>query len=978
MVISPFYSSQQTSAFQGLVEKIARMKFVYTLVFFLSIHIVVSGQITGIVIDSSNQKPIDKSLIGLVIKALPGDTSYFFTDENGQFSISPVPTTPFTLVFNQLGFQPVAKYFPVNTVEKQIKVGKIILAPRVKMLGEVVVTAMPIIIKEDTIEYRADAFKVKENATTEDLLKKLPGVSVDKDGNVTAQGKTVTKVRVNGKDFFGGDVQTATKELPANIIEKVQVIDDYGDQATVSGIKDGEPEKIINLTIKKDKNKGVFGRATAGIGTNDRYATSFNANYFNNKQQISLLGNSNNANQSLFNFGGGNSNNVGMGNMMRQGQRMMSDMGGGSGIMNAAQNGDQSFISGGQSNNSGITTAHSTGLNYRDDWGHGMSVYGSYSYSNRDNNAIQTTSTQNIFESGSLINNQNSTSNNRSNNHRLFLNFEYQIDSFNYLKVSPTITYANTHNNTVSAFDYNELSGLKTSEGFNNSQKATNTPNYSGTILYNHRFRKRGRNISANLSLGTGENNSDQNTQNNTTVLTTPINNFTRYQYINQLNNTHNYGIRITYSEPLSKTRNLDIAASHNLNYTRNNKSTYDANPANLNPILLPGLSNDFENNFFNNRVGVSVRTTMKKYNYTLGVSMQPVSLKGKSLTKDSSYKTINRINVFPIARFQYNFSKTKTLSANYSGNATQPTFTQLQEVVDNSNPQFVTKGNPLLKPSINHNINFSYNNFHFSSGRVIFTNFTFSSIQNQIVNNVISTGRQGGQLSIPENVNGYFNVNGFYLYSRPFKQRKYVLTLTGSINYNHNINLIDSIRNIGKNWIGSQGFVFEFNYKTWLQWGLGASYSLNDVKYTTPGANTLSTLQNTNSSALTLTSNIDIDLKEKWILKYNFDYTFNYGINAAVSQNLAILNASIERQLFKKKNGVIKLAAYDLFNQNTNISRSVTANAITDSRSNRLTRYFLLSFTYRLQKFQGQRPQTGGFRGMGPQENKNAEIKVF
>jgi hypothetical protein len=307
-------------------------------------------------------------------------------------------------------------------------------------------------------------------------------------------------------------------------------------------------------------------------------------------------------------------------------------------------------------------------------------------------------------------------------------------------------------------------------------------------------------------------------------------------------------------------------------------------------------------------------------------------------------------VNVFPIARITYNFSKTKTFTANYSGNATQPTFNQLQDVVDISNPQAATKGNPLLKPAINHNINVSFNNFNFVSGKVIFTNLTISTIQNQIVNNVVLRNGGGSQISTPENVNGFYNIAGFYTYSRPFQKRKYVLTLTGTVNYNNNINLVDSIRNIGKNWIASQGFMFEYNYKTWLEFGMGASYSLNDVKYIKPAGKELEALRNTNSSALTISSNIDIDLPKGLVIKYNFDYTFNYGLNAEVTRNMAILNASVEKQFFKKKNGILKLSAFDVFNQNININRSVSANAIVDTRTNRLTRFFMLTFSKKLQ----------------------------
>jgi hypothetical protein len=344
---------------------------------------------------------------------------------------------------------------------------------------------------------------------------------------------------------------------------------------------------------------------------------------------------------------------------------------------------------------------------------------------------------------------------------------------------------------------------------------------------------------------------------------------------------------------------------------------------------------------------------------------VQPVDLRGKSITKDSAYKAITRVNIFPIARLVYNFSRTKAVNINYSGNATQPTFTQLQPVLDVSNQQSLSTGNPNLKPAISQNVNLSYNSFNFISGKVLFTNITFSTIKNQIVNNTINNGA-GRQLSIPENVNGYYNMMGLYTYSKPYKNRKYVLTINGSANYNHNINLIDSLKNIGKNWIVSQGFVFEYNVKDWLELGAGINYSLNDVKYKNK-SNKATTLQNSNSNAWSLTNNINIDLTKRLILKYDVDYTINNGLASGVSKNPVLMNASLEQQLFKKKNGIIKLAAYDLFKQNTNITRTVNANAIVDSRTNRLTRYFMLTFTYRLQKFAGVTMQGGGgMRSMG------------
>lgn len=908
-----------------------------------------NAQVKGTLIDSATIKPIENAVIGLVVKLNPGDTSYTFTNDQGQFRFDNVPASGFSIIIRHLGYWPIAKYVPVNKVEKIIDVGSFVMAHDAKLLSEVVVEAPAIVVKEDTIEYNASSFKTKEGAVVEDLIKKMPGIQVDKDGNVTAQGKAVTRVKVNGKDFFGGDVKTATKELPANIVDKIQIIDDYGDQATVSGIKDGDPDKVMNIQIKKDKNKGFFGRVTAGYGTQDRYQASFNGNYFNNDLQISVLGNSNNTNTSLFNFSGGG--NRGATSMMKSGMAVMSNMGG----MN---NLDASAFSGG--NNNGISTTNSYGFNYRDQWSKRISVYGSYSYNHKNTSQLQTSSSQNFYDTSSYVNNQNINNSTWGNSHRFTFNIEYQVDSFNYLKISPSINYSGNNANNYSVFDYKKFDSTKTTDGSNSNLNNSTAPNLALTLLYNHKFRKRGRNFSASVSLGTSNNNSDQDVANLSYQYVPPFAGPRNiFQYINQENNNHNYGARFTYSEPLNKYQSIDLSYSHNFNYSRNNRETFNVDSATQAKTLNSILSNDYENDFYNNRIGLSLRTTKKKYNYTIGISLQPVNLQGNSITKDSAYKTIRRANVFPIARFVYNFNRTKTLNFSYNGNATQPSFSQLQPVPDQSNQQNITLGNPNLKPSMNHNMNLSFNNFNFISGKVLFTNVSFSTIKNQIVYNNISQGA-GRQLSIPENVNGYYNLLGFYVYSKPYKNRKYVISARGTANYNHNINLIDSIRNIGQNWVLSQGLNFEYNYKEILELAAGITYSLNDVHYKNKTGSALTTLQNSSSNAWTFSSNMNLNITKTLVLKYDIDYTINTGLASNVSKNQVVMNSSLEQQFFKKKNGILKIEAFDLFKQNSNISRSVTANQIIDSRTNRLTRYFIASFTYRIQRFAGKSTTPG------------------
>jgi hypothetical protein len=492
--------------------------------------------------------------------------------------------------------------------------------------------------------------------------------------------------------------------------------------------------------------------------------------------------------------------------MMRSGMSAVSDMGGMGMASSILQSGDLGQLGG---SNSGIAATNAVGTNFRDQWGKRVSVYGSYSYSHKNNSLLQNTAAQNFYANNSFLNHQDQNNQTIGDSHRGTFNLEYQIDSFNYIKISPSINYSKNIGNNKSWFDYIQTGGIKSSDGSNVNQSVSTAPNLSANILFNHKFRKRGRNFSASVNLGNSESNSTQDIVNLSNQYIPPFIGYRNaFQYIDQQNNNHSYGLRLTYSEPLSKTRNLDFSLSHNNNYSRNDKKTFNVDSASKVQTLNSLLSNDFENNFYNNRAGISLRTTTKKYNYTLGLSFQPVDLQGKSITKDSAYKPIKRLNVFPILRAVYNFSRTKALNFNYSGNATQPSFTQLQPVLDVSNQQNITQGNPYLKPSINHNLNFSYNNFNFITGKVFFSNFTFSTIKNQIINNNINKGA-GRQLSIPENVNGYYNLLGLYTYSRPYKNRKYVITFNGSANYNHNINLIDSNKNIGQNWIVNQGFNF-------------------------------------------------------------------------------------------------------------------------------------------------------------------------
>ncbi len=915
---------------------------VLSLIGFTTVVYAQSGSVRGKVYDSSHFA-LPGATVAL-IKKNSSDTLRTVTDKEGLFSFQQVNVTSFSISVSNAGMETITQDFEFEAGKTDLNVGSITMLPLFTTLQEVVLSPPPMVIKEDTVEFRADSFNVRPNSNVEDLLKKLPGLQVNSDGSITAQGKTITKIKVNGKDFFGGDPKTATRELPADIIDKIQVVDDYGELAAASGIRDGDPDIIINLELKKDKNKGVFGRAAAGYGTDDRYQATVNANVFKESTQLSVLGNLNNINQNLFDFSNANNRRGGGGQM-----RNIRSGGGGGG--NSSGDGGTSDSN---ANQNGITDNKSIGLNFRSDFRNNKgSFYGNYSFANRNTIIERATSRQNI--AGNIFtNNQNNYANNIGSNHRANLNFEYNFDSLNFLKIIPNFSFNTGNNSTSGIFDYTNSEGFKTQEGYNRDAITSQSPNLSTSINYNRRFQKRGRNLSAEINLGTSYSISDDDKINFTKEYLTAIGVDSIYldQLISQNNRNRNYGVRLRYSEPVSKNRFLDLSYSYNFSYAKNDRSTYDIDSASGNSSFIDSLSNAYENRFINQQVGVSLRTINKKYNYSIGVNIQPAYLSGYSISKDSAYTPQRRLNVAPAARLSYNFSRTKRLNMNYNANFNQPSFNQLQPVKDVSNRQYQTQGNPDLKPEFSHNLRVFFNNFNFTSGRTLTAGFNGNLIQNRIVNNNINLDSSGAQLSRPENMNGYYTLTGFYNYSIPFQNRRYIISYNGTVNYNHDVGLVNSQKNTGNNWVTTQGLRLDINLQQWLELGVNGGYSLNSTKYTLTRNG-----ERMGSNAWTMGSNMRMDIPGGFILRYDVGYVINNGLSADVTGNPTLLNASIEKTIFKKKNGFIRLSGFDILNQNTNISRNVSGNAIIDNRVNRLTRYFMLTFTYRLMKFTGQQP---------------------
>ena len=878
------------------------------------------------------------------------DTIKTVSDEEGRFHFNQVRKKKLAVLVTYVGFRPFLNSYDFSQSDGEQQIWDVVMKPGDNTLQNLTLESSKIQIKEDTVSYVVDSTMYRKNDNVESMLKNLPGVQVDKDGTVTAQGKQVTKVKVNGKEFFGGDVTTATRELNADMVDKIQIIDDYGDQAAFTGIKDGDATKTMNIQLRKDKNKGYFGNATLGAGTEERYQASLSVNRFNDDQQISLLGYLNNNNASLFNFGsfGGGS----MGNMIGGMVRSFGIGSGGGGIASALGNLGVS---------DGIARTQSLGLNFRDNWGSKVSVYGSYSFSNRGTNTIREINQQNSFQNQTNTNTRFSNQYEVNENHRFSFNIEYKIDSFNYVKINPGITYRRTNGDYYTINNVFGKTGNKLTDGYIDEFAQYDQPSYTGNILYNHRFRKKGRTLSLNLSAGLSSNDGTDDLVNaNTYYINGNSFDTLNQQYITQNNDNRNYGIRASYTEPLSKKRSLEFNYAHNYQFTGNDRETFLVDPASGSKQFTDSLSSIYENEYTTDRFGVNFRTNEKKYNYSIGLAVQPATIRSRSVTGKYSYRQ-DILNYFPVVRFAYNFSRSRSLNINYSGNTTQPSFSQLQPVPDYSNQLYVTIGNPDLRPEFTNSFNLRYNNFDFISGNVFFGNLLFSFTNDKIVTNTIPVGGLGRQETRYLNSNGFFTASGFYNVSKPIRNRKYVFNLGGTLTYNNNVSYLNSEKNIGRNWLFIQRVATDIRIKKWLETTTGVNFTLNSTQYSLKSAS----LQNLSAQTWTFSHTTRIFLPRDFIISYDLDKTLNNGYSETVAVNPFIINATLEKQLFKKKNGSIKLQAFDLLNENISINRQVTANSITDTRTNRLGRYFMLSFIIRLNKFSGQ-TSTGMPPGMG------------
>ena len=902
------------------------------------------------------------------------DTSQVFgriTDRAGRFSYSLPAPGRFRIRFSFVGFQTKVEQIEVPAHGKVMEL--VFLEKDVVALDDVVVEAMRerVMVVGDTTIYNANAFQVNPDASAEDLVAKMPGVVVQ-DGSVQAQGEEVRRVLVDGREFFGEDPTTALRTLPAEIVEKIQVFDRLNDQAQFTGFDDGNTEKTINVITRSGRNIGQFGKLYGGYGLDDRYNTGGNVNVFDDTRRMSFIGLSNNINQQNFSTEDllgvvGSAGRMGAGGTgMRGGGRsgggrggggpsggMRGDVGGGSIRLNSNPS---NFMIG---NQGGLNTTHSIGMNYSDEWGDKIRVTGSYFFNKSDNTTDVLMERQYILaEASTQFYNQTNEARSDNFNHRFSMRLQYEIDESNSVIFTPRLS---TQRNTSKSF----LDGLNTLGELDPLSRTINdyvSDNVGFTssagLLFRHRFAKRGRTFSTNLNVGANDRSGDTNQYSSNIFYDLTDSSMVIDQRTNSQQGGLTLSTNILFTEQIGEKSQLQI--NYSPSYSKNNADRLANRLDDITgsySLLDPTLSNTYDNTTVSQRGGVSFMFRGEKVTFNSGLNFQDVQLGGDqtfpiSYATDQSFRSL-----LPEFRLQFRFSRSNNLRFDYRTSTNTPSISQLQGVIDNTNPLQLSSGNPDLKQSYTHTLTARYNVSNLEKGSVFMVNASFSKMDHYIgrastiatENIELSEGvimAQGSQFTRPVNLDGFWNMRSFITLGLPFEVIKSNMNLNGGYTYSHTPGYINKAENISEVHNVNGGFVLGSNVSERLDFTL--SYSMN---YNIVGNSVYPELD---ANYLNHRSSVRFNWLP-WrsiILSTNLNYSQYQGLDDSVDQNAVLWNVAFGYKFLKGNGGEVRLIVADLLNQNNNVSRTVGEFYVEDNMSNVLGRYIMLNFIYTLRNF--------------------------
>ncbi len=935
------------------------------------------ARITGYLVDRDTKD----AAIQVTVQLLRPDSTYVdgtLSDNHGNFSIPAPGDGQYLLKFSSVGYKNLVRKVKVAG-GKDVDLGKVTLNGDAIMLKEATVLgqAARVAVTEDTFVYNAAAYRTPEGSVVEELVKKLPGVQVDDEGNIKVNGKDVKKILVDGKEFMTGDTKTAMKNLPTSIIEKVKAYDEKSDLAKITGIDDGEEETVLDFGIKKGMNKGFLGNADLSLGTRSRYSEKVMAGLFRDKTKVMVVGNANNTNDQGFPGGGGGGG-----------------RGGGAG--------------------QGLNAAKMVGANINYDSGGKLAMDASLRWNHSDGDVRQEQSTENfVSQSGSFSNSLGQTYN-RQDSWDARLRLEWKPDSMTDIMFRPNLTYSRSDSReTSSSGSYSDDPYLYVDDPLlqdaiatmardsvmvntrsNTSVSYTEKTSFNAMLQLNRKFGSKGRNATLRADVSYGQDDGKSLTTSDVHLFqvlnalgTDSTYQTNRYSYTPTRN--WSYSVQGTYSEPIFKAMFLQFSYKFTYKYSKSDRSTYDFSDIGegffdgVDPAyrgwdnylsLLPGPLEDYldddlsrfsEYRNYIHDIQVMLRVIRPKYTLNVGALLQPQKTRFVQRYQGVSTDTVrNVVNFSPTLDFRYRFSKISNLRLNYRGTTTQPSMSDLLDITDDSDPLNVTMGNPGLKPSFTNSFRLFYNNFIQNHQKTVMTFVNFSNTRNSISNMVTYDDATGGRTTRPENINGNWDIRGALMFNTALDTlaRWNVSTFT-NVSYNNYVGYLalddgsGSEKNTTRTTTVSEQLSGSFR-NSWFEVTLDGSLSYTHTRNLLQSQNNLDTWQFSYGPSL--------NFYMPWGMSLSTDFHANCrrGYNdSSMNTNELLWNAQLSQGFLKGKALTVSVQFYDILHQQSNFSRMISDMQRSDTKYNNINSYGMVHVVYRLNVFGGRDAR----RGPGP-----------
>ena len=855
---------------------------------------------------------------------------------DGSFEIKDIIPDSYVLLITYPGY---ADYADIISLQKNEDFGQIAMLTQAMALQNVIVRGGGAIrIKGDTTAFMADSFKVREGASVADLLKRLPGFQVNKKGEITAQGEKVEKVLVDGEEFFGDDPTIATENLQAANVKEVQLFDKKSDQATFTGVDDGQKTKTINLKMKDDAKNGYFGKVKLAGGLPDRWDNSAMINFFKGKRKLSAYGMMSNTGTSGLNWE--DDRNYG-GNM-----DMVTEIGD-DGSMMMYSFGDDF---GGQ----GLPRNWSGGLHFSNKWNADKNnINSSYRYQKLMLENSSNDFSQYILPDTQYFINNRSLSYSTKFRHKGNVSYDITLDSNNSVRISADGFIGQSKNFVTNNSEnlYGDGSIANKSERKTNNN--LNNGAFNSSLLWRRKFKKKGRTLSLNFAQKYNIGSSDGYLLNYNEFYKSNviINRDSTDQLKLRDNNSLNVDSKISYTEPLSKKSLIEITYGYNIQKSEAAIKSFDKASGKYDQLNTQ-FSNDYKFNTQTHIAGASYRYSAKKLNFGFGGSAAKSDWKQTDLIKDS-IRSYDFTNFFPKANLSYKISGQSSLRFNYNGNTRAPSLNQLQPVANNDDPLNILIGNPNLKQSFNHSFSLSYNNYQVLTSRSMYGSLGFNTISNAFSSrDSISTNDSivGQRISQTVNVSGNYNIYGYFGYGFKIKKPELNIDLSASINNSRQNNFVNSVANVNNN----QSYSLALRVSKYVENKYAVNLSVEQTRNLSKSS--IRPDVPTNYWSGNPTMDINVTLPWKMSINTDVDYNWRQKINATdVNNNVFKWNASLDKKIFKKGTGLISVKVNDILDQNKGFSRYVTSNYVSQQNYDVIRRFWLLSFTWNFSKNGGK-----------------------